>query len=222
MNAPLFRYRTSRDRRRYRAGGVVVAAGLALLLGTTDYLAAQSPIQNPTPISALPAATTPLTGNELVPLVQNGETANAPASAFGSVLSVFGRKGAVVATTGDYSFSQISGTTTPPQLPIDGATITSSGSTILVATSTASQLGAAKVDAATLTSTNGTFAAVTSTLAQLGVVKPDGSTIKVTSGVLWHHVDTIRNYTRRTVGCAVSAADHQLQHGQRHLYHSNL
>ena len=167
--SPLFRYRTSRDRRRYRAGGVIVVAGMALLLGTTDYLDAQSPVQNPVPITGLPAATLPLTGNEIVPLVQNGETANAPASAFGSVISVFGRKGAVIAQAGDYSFSEINGTATPAQLPV----------------ATTSTLGVISPDGSTITETvSGTISTVTSTLSQLGVSKPDGSTIKVSSGVL--------------------------------------
>jgi len=157
-----------------RAVRFLALAALVIFVASTAALDAQSPVQNPTPISSLPAATVPLSGSELVPLVQNGETAQAPASAFGSVLSVFGRVGSVIAATGDYSFSQISGTTTPSQIPIDGATITSSGSKILVTTSTANQLGAA----------NGVFAAVTSTLSQLGVVKPDGVGTKVSNGVL--------------------------------------
>jgi hypothetical protein len=38
----------------------------------------------------------------------------------GAVVSVFGRTGAVVSTTGDYTFSQINGTATATQLPITG------------------------------------------------------------------------------------------------------
>lgn len=46
--------------------------------------------QTPVPISNLGAATTPLVGDELVPLVQGGVTKQAPASAFG------GSNGAIV------------------------------------------------------------------------------------------------------------------------------
>ena len=45
-----------------------------------------------------------------------------PISGGGAVASVFGRTGTVVATTGDYSFAQISGTATPAQLPLFTAT----------------------------------------------------------------------------------------------------
>src|SRR5215475_7527214 len=42
----------------------------------------------------------------------------APATAAAPVTSVFGRTGAIVATSGDYSFSQITGTAAPAQLPM--------------------------------------------------------------------------------------------------------
>ena len=174
-----------------RAVRFLPLGALAILIASTAALDAQSPVQNPVPITGLPSATVPLSGTEAVPLVQNGETAQAPASAFGSVLSVFGRVGAVIAQSGDYAFSEISGTTTPAQLPIDGATITSTGTEILVATSTPNQLGAASADNHTLTSTNGVFSAVTSTTSTLGVAKPDGTTISASNGVYTTKTTTV-------------------------------
>lgn len=67
-----------------------------------------------TKISALPSATTPLAGTELVPVVQDGETRAVAASEFGgggggAVDSVFGRTGVVVAEAGDYAVADITG-----------------------------------------------------------------------------------------------------------------
>jgi hypothetical protein len=62
----------------------------------------------------------------------------------GSVASVFGRTGNVIAATNDYSFSQISGTITPGQLPL----------------STSSAFGAVKPDNTTITVSGGILSAV--------------------------------------------------------------
>lgn len=52
-------------------------------------------------VSALPSAVTPLTGDELVMLVQSGESRRAPASAFQSAVTVLGGEEVIVATAGD-------------------------------------------------------------------------------------------------------------------------
>ena len=63
------------------------------------------------------------TGSAVVPLkIDASNVTNLPA---GAVSSVFGRTGAVVAATNDYSFSQISGTAAAAQIPsLDASKIT--------------------------------------------------------------------------------------------------
>ena len=54
--------------------------------------------------------------------INGNVSAYVPSSGGGAVSSVFGRTGAVVAVSGDYSYAQISGT---PQLPVTIAAVTS-------------------------------------------------------------------------------------------------
>jgi hypothetical protein len=82
------------------------------LLVILAVLLAASPAFGQT-ISALPSANT-ITGNEFVPIVQNGVTVKATVSQFpggggGAVTSVFGRTGVVTAHTGDYTCVQVTG-----------------------------------------------------------------------------------------------------------------
>lgn len=128
-----------------------------------------------TTISNLPAATLPLGGTELVPLVQSGITKNAPASAFGSG----GGGGCTMANpTATIGATAVNGTATtcmrsdaapalPSTLPaLNGSALTS--------------LNASNIASGTVPSAN----LPTATTGALGAVKVDGSSITITSGII--------------------------------------
>src|SRR5215475_4285371 len=77
---------------------------------------AQLPVFTASAVGAAPAS-----GGGTTNFLRADGTWAAPATAAAPVTSVFGRSGAIVAASGDYSFSLISGTAAPAQLPLFSA-----------------------------------------------------------------------------------------------------
>lgn len=129
------------------------------------------------PISGLPAATLPLGGTEVVPLVQSGVTKNAPASAFGTTNASNLSSGTVAAARGG------AGT-------INGA-LKGNGSGVVSQAACADLTNASPSCATDATNANnltsGTVAPARLPLATngaFGAVRPDGSTITISGGVI--------------------------------------
>lgn len=129
------------------------------------------------PISGLPAATLPLGGTEVVPLVQSGVTKNAPASAFGTTNASNLSSGTVAAARGG------AGT-------INGA-LKGNGSGVVSQAACADLTNASPSCATDATNANnltsGTVAPGRLPLATngaFGAVRPDGSTITISGGVI--------------------------------------
>lgn len=120
------------------------ALGALLVLALGNAALAQST----TTISALPSATTPLAGTELVPVVQGGVTKKAPASAFGGG-GGGGTPANPTATAGD---TAVNGSAT---------TYMRSDAAPAVQKATSGQFGIVKVDGTTITAAGGVITATT-------------------------------------------------------------
>lgn len=101
--------------------GTTIITGAVTLVGTT--LTGGTFVS---PALTTPTATTVSTGDNST-AVATTAWVKLQGYGNGAVSSVFGRTGAVVAATNDYSFSQISGTATPGQLPIGNGLVSSGG-----------------------------------------------------------------------------------------------